>query len=379
MAGGFSFCGTDIEDIGLEYAPELEDTYVYKTAKARIHEEVFDGHNGGYYYGISHEPKEFILRCIFQDQEIDQGLMGQILHLFREGRSGKLVFDRRPWCWYYATVSELDITGITNYLNGVIKVTMKAYYPYARSDLFTVKRGDVDYYRIIANSACLPPTVGIPDRDLCKDGPLTTAKEFLLFNPGDVYAPVSIMIAGDVGKGVNIINHTTGQTCRFVAMSSAEFDGENYLYVDGLSGKTVTVKDGVKKANFLYHDQGFIFLKPSFPATRDVQASCSDGEVIVHNKLFDRNRGETREWAEDLYKGQFIWLMDGWHEIVSVGKEMEYEDKSYFDEHRITVSDNPQDSQSVTTVICPMNRLSIEPESTMNITKLEFVYHPTYS
>ena len=88
MTGGFSFCGTDIATIGLEYAPELENTYVYKPAKARIHEETFDGHNGGYYYGSSLEPKEFVLRCYFEEKEIDRGLMARVENLFREGRSG---------------------------------------------------------------------------------------------------------------------------------------------------------------------------------------------------------------------------------------------------------------------------------------------------
>jgi hypothetical protein len=156
MRASFSFCGIDIETLGLEYAPELEDTYVYKAAKPKIHDEVFDGHNGGYYYGMSKEPKEFILRCFFEQKEIDRGVMAKIMDLFREGRKGKLVFTRRSWSYYNAVVTDLDLTGITNYLNGVIKITMKAYYPFSRSDMIVADYKHPDYDNLYSTSVYEP-------------------------------------------------------------------------------------------------------------------------------------------------------------------------------------------------------------------------------
>ena len=385
MAGGFSFCGVDIDTIGLEYAPELEDTYVYRPAKPKIHDETFDGHNGGYYYGMSREPKEFVLRCFFEEKEIDRGLMAKVLSLFREGRSGKLVFDRRPWCWYYATVTECDPSGITNYLNGIIKISMKAYFPFARSELTYINRQNKDYNRAMANSGFFEAEHMIPPTELVVDEPITQKMDFLLSNPGDMPAPLGIEIAGDVGKGVIITNHSTGQAAKFVAMSQEEFDGEtNYVYLDSLNGKVMTVKDGETQINFLYHDEGFIDLIPGFPIRRGIQAVSHDGEIIVYNKLYDRNRGDTREETNELLKGQYIWLNHGWHQILSVGQEYDKTDKKYYDgryknEHRLILEDELDNGNPEYTVICPMNRLTIEPVSTMSITRLNFKYYPTFS
>ena len=93
MKGGFSFCGVDIADIGLEYAPDNKDTYVYKPGEAEVHEEIFDGHDGGYIYGATKRPKEFILRCYFEDKNIAEGIMARAYNLFKIGKSGKLLLQ----------------------------------------------------------------------------------------------------------------------------------------------------------------------------------------------------------------------------------------------------------------------------------------------
>ena len=132
MRGGFSFCGIDIADLGIEYAPENKDTYVYRPSKSNVYEETFDGHDGGYFFGSSKQPKEFVLRCYYEDKHIARGLMARIYDLFRVGQSGKLIFSQRPWCYYYATVTDFDDSTMYNYMNGLFVITMKAYYPFAR-------------------------------------------------------------------------------------------------------------------------------------------------------------------------------------------------------------------------------------------------------
>lgn len=390
MKGGFSFCGVDIGTIGLEYAPELEDTYVYKSAKARIHEQTWDGHDGGYYYGSSKEPKEFILRCIFEEKQIDYGLMAKVGNLFREGKSGKIVFDRRPWCYYFATVTDLDLTGITNYLNGVIKITMKAYYPYGRSDLFTIKQEDRDYRRMLANTAFLNSEEQMPPTIYCIDGPIEEAvtedDPILLYNPGTELAQVGIEIAGDVGEGVAITNLTTGQTCKFVAMSADEFDGDScYVYLDGINGKTVVVENNVARQGFLYHDEGFIQLEPAFPIERDVRVSTRESRVYTLSKLYDRLMGEEREQAVDTFVGQFIWLENKWREIVSVGREIdaetvdEWRKNRYENEHELILKEQVSNGIKAVTTIARMNKILVTPLSTMKLTRLRFIYKPTFS
>lgn len=382
MTGGFSFCGTDIATIGLEYAPELEDTYVYKPAKGRIHDETYEGHNGGYFFGVSLEPKEFTLRCYFEDKAIDRGLMARVEALFREGRSGKLVFQRRPWCYYYATVTEYDPSEIANYMNGVIKIKMKAYYPYARSDMMAALRSQKDYYRMMANTAFFPDEKMIPPITFCETRNMTEATELLLANPGTARAHVGIEIAGDVGEGVTITNETTGQQCRFVAMNSADFDGENsFVYLDGISGKCLTVANGTRKINFLYHDLGFIELEPAFPVKRDIRVTVDNGTVYAVNKLYNRNSGETREDCEAELKGQYLWLGGKWREITGIGREHEYGDWSANkqSEHIIVLKDMVSRNISENTMISKMNKITVKPESTMNLTRLKFIYKPTFS
>ena len=391
MTGGFSFCGINIASVGLEYAPELEDTYVYKATKPRIHSETFDGHDGGYYYGISKEPKEFVLRCFFEEKEVDRGILAKVMNLFREGKSGKLVFDRRPWCYYYVVVEQLDLSDLKNYLNGVITVNMKAYYPYGRSDNMTVKPNDKDYYRELENTAFFEKPEMVPAMNICNpEQPIVEAvKEsspILLANPGTEYAHVGIKIAGNVGQGVRIKNLTTGQSCKFVAMNENEFDGINsYVYLDSINGKCFSVKDGVTKTNFLYHDEGFLNLAPAFPMLRNITVRTSDGLVITNTKMYDRNAGETREFAEEQLKGRYIWIKNMWHEITGVGTDFIDEDPrlqgnhNINNEHIIQIADDIGDDVTETTCICSLNRIIIEPVSTMKLTALSFIYKPTFA
>ena len=390
MTGGFSFCGIDIADIGLEYAPELEDTYVYRHSKSRVHEETFDGHDGGYYYGMSREPKEFILRCFFEEKEIDRGIMAKTMDLFREGRRGRLVFSRRPWSYYNAVVTELDLTGITNYLNGVIKITMKAYYPYSRSDMIVADRKHPDYNRILENTAFLEREEMIPPTEFCKAAPITEAitavSPILLFNPGNEFAPAGIEIAGSVGQGVRITNMDTGQSCKFVAMSEDEFDGVNsFVYLDAINGKCIAVKNNEPKVSFLYHDEGFINLAPAYPIIRNVFSITDEGKIKTVNKLFDRNTRGTREDTEAELSGKYIWVEDRWCKITGVGEEYtgtDRKEKAVTDadnEHTLYVDEELEDGMSFTSSIVKMNRIIVEPVSTMKLTRLNFIYKPTFS
>ncbi len=134
MTGGFTFDGIDIADLGLEYVPDNQNTYVYKPSQWNMNEESFDGHDGGYFYGTTVKPKDFTLRCIYEDSHVNSGGMTRLFHAFKRGRTGRLIFAKRPWCWYVTTVVSVDISQMTNYMNGVVTINMRAYYPFARTD-----------------------------------------------------------------------------------------------------------------------------------------------------------------------------------------------------------------------------------------------------
>lgn len=356
MKGGFTFCGVDIADLGIEYAPEIKDTYVYKPAETKVHEETYDGHDGGYYYGAWRQPKEFKLRCLFEER-IDRGLLAKVYSLFRVGRSGKLVFQRRPWCYYYATVSApIDDSEFKTYLSGTFVITMEAYYPYARCDSFINLRTDPYHYEVMDNTALFDHDGMIPETDLAKNGELTQFTKFILVNPGTEIAALSIKIAGDTGAGIVIDNKTNGTSCAFTPMTRAgTTDVGAYVYVDGISGKTTFVKDEKRKIAFIYHSSGFITLEPAFPSIREVFAETSDDVVTTVNRI-----------TSDV-EGQYIFVGSGWCKILKQESA-----------NKFIVDANLPDWKGQTTIM-RMNELVVRPLDTMSLSTLEFIYKPTFA
>ena len=361
MKGGFTFCGHDIADFGLEYAPENENTYVYAPAEAEVHEEIFDGHHGGYQYGATKKPKEIILRCFFEEKQIDRGIMTRVYDLFRIGKSGKLVFKRKPWCYYYATVVSNPKPEFTNYLNGLITITMKAYYPFARGDSLddTEKHAfynlptDLYHDDIMLNTALFTSEDMVPDFHYTN---LTQQTSILLANPGTERAQVGIAAMGDAGTGIIIANATTKQKCKLVAMSkSVTTDVNKEVFVDGINGKTSLRGAGSNEIAFLYHDEGFIELEPSFPAIRNIFASYNNSNQIeVLNQIPD-------------VVGKYIFINHEWYKIVNQ------------DESNLTTNRIVDGAGQERTMISSMNEITITPDSTMNIDRISFIYKPTFA
>lgn len=359
MKGGFSFCGIDIADIGLEYAPENKDTYVYAPAKTQIQEETFDGHDGGYFYGVTKEPKEFTLRCYFENQNISNGILTRANSLFRRGRSGMLIFKRRPWCYYYATVTDTNNDDLYNYENGLFVVTMKAYYPYARGlkvngRLFCNLLTDPNHNEVMQNTGLLEkeamvlPTSfnNIPDENI------------ILYNPGTEYANVGLVIAGQAGDGVVIKNLTTGESCRYIGFNTEE--GEE-IFTDGINGKIVKRSSDNTSFAFLYHDYGYINLKPAYPILRDIYASYNNQTVTTTNILYEDE--SEKEW----YVGKYIFLGNAWYKITEC-----------HDKHTLFI-DKPASSGIEKTCIVLMNEIQIIPTQGTNLTKISFIYEPTFA
>ena len=364
IRGGFSFCGIDIATLGLSYAPDKDATYVYKPSESNIHEETFDGHNGGYFYGVSKQPKEFTLRCYFEDSAIDKGVMEKIYSLFRVGKSGKLIFDRRPWCYYYATVTSSPAPEITNMYNGLITITMKAYYPYARSDSMyilgaTTQQGsDERYEYALETTALFDKTNMSPATSFTNINQRTS---FILNNPGTERAQLSITVAGNAGLGFTIRNNTTNQECRIIAMDRAHTTNVGKaVYIDGINGKTSLISLNNQNIQpvtaFAYHDSGFIDLEPSYPAIRNVFVSgCENTTVTLYNTLY-----------EDV-TGYYIFMDGNWHKIIE-----QIDEQTLVLEHHINVLPER-------TMITKMNEIEVIPDDTINLSKLIFTYKPTFA
>ena len=359
MIGGFSFCGIDIADLGLEYAPENKDTYVYKPTTTNIHEEVFDGHDGGYYFGATKEPKEFILKCFYQDSHVSEGIMTKAHNVFRKGRSGLLVFKKRPWCYYYATVTDVDTTEMYNYLNGLFVVTMKAYYPLARGlevngRLLCNLPDDPYHDDIMLNTALLESEEMVPQTMYTT----LPSNPILLYNPGTERADVGIVISGSAGGGVTIRNLTTDQSCRYTNFDTGA-SGE--IYTDGINGKTILNQNGVKTLAFMYHDFGFIELEPAYPIIRSIDVSYNGTTVTTTENLL------ALEPEPDWYAGKYIYLDDAWYKIVSCD-----------DLHTLTISSDAGEGVCTTDIVL-MNEINVITSQNTDLLKISFVYKPTFA
>lgn len=361
---GFMFNGTDITDLGLEYVPELADTYVYSPAETIVHDETFEGHDGGYYYGAWKQPKEFTLRCYFSEKRINMGIMARIHQVFKVGQSGKLVFKRRPWCYYNARVIESVLPEFTNYLNGIITIRMKAYFPFARSDVMFCERNDPHYDEVMSNTAFFNKKEMIPPTSFKNITNSNLTLPILLANPGTEVTPVAISIAGDVGMGITITNTTTKQKCSFVKITkeltpaaSRAYEQDARVVCDGLNGKTVLIDNaGLVYPGYLYHHEGFISLEPSFPVVRGIFANISNGNIL-----------ETTNILESNYVGQYIYLgSNGWCRIVTQP-----------DKHTLVINKNVSPLEIQTTIM-RMNEITITPVGSFDLTKLEFGYKPAF-
>lgn len=378
MFGGFTFDGIDIDKLDLEYAPDNANTYVHKATASTISEQKFEGHDGGYYYGETAQPKDFILRCFYSGKNVTEGLMSRIYQVFRIGRSGKLIFKHRPWCWYVATVVAVDCTQLLNYANGFVTITLRAYYPYARTDMFSIPEFTDWEKDIKLNSGLFLDPTRIPYYKvqngkkivgLTLNSPLTQQTNMLLYNPGTERAKVAIEIAGDVGNGVVIANKTTGQKCKFVGISRDITTNVNrYVVADSLNNKVVLTGGNVStQLAFLYHDNGYLELAPGCPIVRDVDIHTSNNGLnkIYLDKIIDE------ESIFSTIVGKYFWIggNDPWRKITD-----------YDDENLVITTENFMTAnQHITTDIVNMNEIVITPVSTMSLTRLNFVYLPTFS
>ena len=358
MRGGFTFCGVDIADLGLEYAPDNTDMYVFRSGEFKINEQIFDGHHGGYFYGSTVSPKAFTLRCFFEAQHINTGIMTRINQLFSRGRSGRLVFARRPWIWYAATVTNTVATQFTNYENGIIAIQMKAYYPFGRCDELSLLPEQETDSVILGNSALLPESITPTVCAIDAGSEMTTATELLLYNGGTERAAVAIEIAGNIGEGVTIVNATTNQSCRFVSITKAQTsDAGKYIVCDGMNGKTLLTNGISGELAFLYHDYGFIDLEPAFPILRDLNISyTANGAAVVCDS--DAFLGQT---------GKYLHLDGQWRKIVAVD-----------DGRHASVLPTPTSTGKEKTPLVTMNEIVVTPSSDMALTRLNFRFKPTF-
>lgn len=289
MATSFTFDGKNCKtDFGIRYAPDLRDTYVWKPVAHTIHEQRFDAHPGGYYYGSTPQWKDIVIRCFFEDKLITDGFLTRIERFYHIGRTGKLTFSNRPWCYYNATIVQYDDTQLRNKHNGVLQMVMRCYYPYARGlkNMNQYTASDITK-RMLQNSglsaynSTLFPTSFTFDSVTSKPIPFPSQ----LLNPGTVRADTLMKIRcnGSLGDGIIIKNRATNQECKIQPTLTPGVD----YYLDSLNGYCYVIEYNERIMKPLHHDFDFIQLLPAELMFIDDVYWDAESEVLVGDWPYD--------------------------------------------------------------------------------------------
>jgi len=345
---GFSFCGIHCSQYGLEYIPSNEDMIPF-TPEFDMKEESVTGRYGGYQYGDTIKIQERKLECVFE--ELTDADMEKIIQWVHHGRTGKLVFDDRPFA-YYDVASAKRPTGVsyvagtkpdgTPCRSGTITFTFHLYEPFARMKSMCVDTLDTENmasYTGAVSEEAMPP---------CEhDG----TGDFLLYNPGTETAALDIIITGPATDGLTITNHTTGDVCRVNSFTSAT----SKL---GIYGETGAVKYGPaanEEYGFEFHNDGYVSLAPCIPYTRNVNLAYTSGSNIVtaFSYIFQE---------EDV--GRYVLLNNKWYRIIYIQ-----------DDAHAVISEFMKASGSEATIITCMNELEVTSDGTFT-GHIEFRYVP---
>lgn len=364
MQGGFEFDGVDIDLLGLKYVPDTKTMYPYKPTSATLEEQKFNAHDGGFLYGSTRQPKDFTLRVAFEDNRIDDGLLYNVYRVFQVGKSGRLVFKRRPWIWYYATITQINPDQILTPYSGLLTITARAYYPFGRSDAKCIDDLSIHSERLMANSGMLMIDPTHVTQTIDNSHLLTSAGTYwYLYNPGSENAHVAVEIAGDTTvKGVTIRNLTTDKEMKVRGLTKAvTTNAGKYLVVDGLNGKTVLTNGSTATQSFLYHDHGFLELVPGHPQ-RNIMLTVKSSTRIESSTLFEFDSSMVNKWLVD---------DNGYTAMITAVPESGYATVQFFG--RVPDANYGGNFSLVT-----MNRIAIE-GSGFSLSKVNFVYKPTFS
>lgn len=354
MQEGFSFCGIDVATLGIHYAPDNASVYTFnQTWQPQV--QTFEGFHGALYYGETVQPKEFRLRCYFEEQNVNEGIIDDVLRLFHRGKTGRLVFSTRPWLWYSATVISVDVSQLRSYRNGFITITLRAYYPFARCDYLTLEDirdagFDTTSQAFLNNSSFMTRDL-LPETDFEN---ITQNKILVLHNPGSEYASVAIGLSGEAGSGITITNVTTGDEAKFIAFTrSTTTNVDKTVICDALNGKTILTNGNSKQLEFTYHDHGFIRLAPN--------------KVLASNIAFTTEGNAIYGYAfNETHIGKWINAYGSWYKITSLSNSGAILDASL------------QGQLNFVSDISEMNELVVTLEGNAVLDTLTFTYKPTF-
>ena len=364
--GGFSYRGKNIGDFGdIYYAPDASTRGEY-ALPYKVDEAEINGRDGAYYYGNHVEPREFSLRCYYDN--LTQQNKEDIILWFGRNTRGQLIFDDRDYVYYNvipnARVEFEDYRGMScNGLrySGVMTIRLKAYCPFGKliesSLVNNVPMLGINAYVDISevgtrtmagdNETIILMAYQMPSMNYDPTG-----TSFYIYNPGTEATPLRIRIAGAAESGT-ITNVTNGKTCVINGMTNGNTtDVGKSVYIDAETGR-VTLEGALgAQLAFEMHDYGYIWLDPCIPFVREIEVSYTSGSTTITSAGLFR---------EEMV-GQFIWLNNSWRKIAA-----------YSNSNELTLTAAMDATGTETTKIVTMNELTF---SGFTLTRLEMDYVP---
>ncbi len=203
----------------------------------------------------------------------------RMLRWLDRNTAGDLIFDHKPYVAYAVRpVKRIEIKKYThkdrggNTISGTFSIAFRCYSPFGRM-LHSAYTGTPDAGELIA-TGILPTTMMPP-------APKQTDRQFLLYNPGSERAHTRILLAGDVGNGLEIENTTTGQVCKITGLREGYIPPGAYLDINSETGQVLQVMGEEKELAYQYHDRGYIILAPGSPLVRELRVMFEKDSSIL--------------------------------------------------------------------------------------------------
>ena len=301
--------------------------------------------------------------------------------------------------YYNAVVTDFDDRDLKSYLGGLITIRLRAYYPFARSNQMWIGHNDPNEKQLKLNTGMLTADqedalpILSPIR-IADNETLTEATSFYLYNPGTERADVCIEIAGDVGAGVTIRNETNGQEVKVIALNSTNHTGK-HLMIDSLNGKVYFANDSddsFDRYGYMYHDHGYLQLESAFPIWRPEWNN--DDDICPCAEQLD----DSFMYSDQIKDGSFgaVYDTDGVVQRATVkeyntlnGLKVQYDSVDEGGTSPVigegTIGEMvPGDSSEPVynddySIVGRFNKITVTPDTTMALTRLNFWYDPTFA
>lgn len=371
--GGFSYRGRNIGDFGdIYYIPDESERGEY-ALPYDVSEQEINGRDGALYYGNRVEPREFSLRCYYE--ELTQRNKEDIMHWFHRDTKGRLMFDDREYAYYdvhpngaikFDDYKYHGCDGEAKY-QGIMTIKLKAYCPFGKMIPYEVVNTvpfvgsaivDVDHVGL----AVLPgetETVILMRAKMPQIPSAGSAVSFYIYNPGTERTPLRMRIAGATTSGEDephygvITNETNGTQCKIIGMTSGNTtDVNKYLQIDAETGRVEMIGLLDTSLAFQMHDYGYIWLDPCTPFVREAAITYTSGDTVITSD---------GKFYEDLV-GQYVYLNGEWRKIGG-----------YTNKNTMTLTAAMDASGTETSDIVTMNEITL---SGFSLTKLEVDYIP---